>query len=254
MILALNNMKGFDTDILAVLQQTTTTPLSTVSTTQLPEPQFAVGVLVESEAKTEVTNQRNKIDIEEELSLEIESDLQAPILPNSELIDLLQGAPNPDSKGGSVEANCKEELDDVREAKTMPDIESNKSLTDNTSFTDPDNGSSTETDVPKLGGLLLADTTTTTTTTTDFMQSTTTSIPQGNSSLSPANKLQSEVIFSRSSNQAVVIASAVSVSLLLFALLILLAYFVKKHRKKLLLWMSQWKAERSQSQQVLHQG
>ena len=253
MILALNNMKGFDTDILAVLQQTTTTPISTVSTTQLPEPQFAVGVLVESEAKTEVTNQRNKIDIEEELSLEIESDLQAPILPNSELIDLLQGAPNSDSKGGSVEVNCKEELDDVREAKTMPDIESNKSLTDNTSFIDPDKESSTETDVPKLGGLLLADTTTTTTT-TDFMQSTTTSIPQGNSSLSPANKLQSEVIFSRSSNQAVVIASAVSVSLLLFALLILLAYFVKKHRKKLLLWMSQWKAERSQSQQVLHQG
>ena len=251
MILALNNMKGFDTDILAVLQQTTTTPLSTVSTTQLPEPQFAVGALVESEAKTEVTNQRNKIDIEEELSLEIESDLQAPILPNSELIDLLQGAPNSDSKGGSVEVNCKEELDDVREAKTMPDIESNKSLTDNTTFIDPDKGSSTETDVPKLGGLLLADTTTTT---TDFMQSTTTSIPQGNSSLSPANKLQSEVIFSRSSNQAVVIASAVSVSLLLFALLILLAYFVKKHRKKLLLWMSQWKAERSQSQQVLHQG
>ena len=250
MILALNNMKGFDTDVLAVLKQTTTTPLSTVSTTQLPEPQFAVGALVESEAKTEVTNQRNKIDIEEELSLEIESDLQAPILPNSELIDLLQGAPNPDSKGGSVEVNCKEELDDVREAKTMPDIESNKSLTDNTTFIDPDNGSSTETDVPKLGGLLLADTTTT----TDFMQSTTTSIPQGNSSLSPANKLQSEVIFSRSSNQAVVIASAVSVSLLLFALLILLAYFVKKHRKKLLLWMSQWKAERSQSQQVLHQG
>ena len=253
MILALNNMKGFDTDILAVLQQTTTTPLSTVSTTQLPEPQFAVGVLVESEAKTEVTNQRNKIDIEEELSLEIESDLQAPILPNSELIDLLQGAPNPDSKGGSVEVNCKEELDDVREAKTMPDIESNKSLTDNTTFIDPDKESSTETDVPNLGGLLLADTTTTTTT-SDFMQSTTTSIPQGNSSLSPANKLQSEVIFSRSSNQAVVIASAVSVSLLLFALLILLAYFVKKHRKKLLLWMSQWKAERSQSQQVLHQG
>ena len=250
MILALNNMKGFDTDVLAVLKQTTTTPLSTVSTTQLPEPQFAVGALVESEAKTEVTNQRNKIDIEEELSLEIESDLQAPILPNSELIDLLQGAPNPDSKGGSVEVNCKEELDDVREAKTMPDIESNKSLTDNTTFIDPDNGSSTETDVPKLGGLLLADTTTT----TDFMQSPTTSIPQGNSSLSPANKLQSEVIFSRSSNQAVVIASAVSVSLLLFALLILLAYFVKKHRKKLLLWMSQWKAERSQSQQVLHQG
>ena len=253
MILALNNMKGFDTDVLAVLQQTTTTPLSTVSTTQLPEPQFAVGVLVESEAKTDVTNQRNNIDIEEELSLEIESDLQAPILPNSELIDLLQGAPNPDSKGGSVEVNCKEELDDVREAKTMPDIESNKSLTDNTTFIDPDNGSSTETDVPKLGGLLLADTTTTTTT-SDFIQSTTTSIPQGNSSLSPANKLQSEVIFSRSSNQTVVIASAVSVSLLLFALLILLAYFVKKHRKKLLLWMSQWKAERSQSQQVLHQG
>ena len=253
MILALNNMKGFDTDVLAILQQTTTTPVSTKETTTHLDPEFAIDVIVESETQTEVTKQRNNIHMEEELSLEIESDHQSPILPNSELIDLLQAAPNPDSKSGSIEVNCKEELDDVREAKTMPDkIELNDSFADNTSFVDPevfgDKESSTETDVPKLGGLLLSDTTTTKT--SDLLQRPMSS-PEGNSSLFPANKLQSEVFLSRSSNQAVVIASAVSASLLLFALLILLAYILKKHRKKLLLWMSQWKVERSQSQQVI---
>ena len=248
MILALNSMKGFDTDVLAILQQTTTTPVSTVSAEHL-EPEFALNLLVESEVETEVTNQRdNDYQMEEELSSEIESDLQSPILPNSELIDLLQAASNPDSKGESFEVNCKEELDDVREAKTMPEIESNASFTDNSSFVDPDKESSTtETDVPKLGGLLLIDTTTT----SDFLQHPTSSIPPGNS---PSNKLQSEVIYSRSSNQAVVIASALSVSLLLFALLILLVYLLKKHRKKLLMWISQWKMERSQSQQVIWYG
>ena len=245
MILALNSMKGFDTDVLAILQQTTTTPVSTVSAEHL-EPEFALDLLVESEVETEVTNQRdNDYQMEEELSLEIESDLQSPILPNSELIDLLQAASNP---GESFEVNCKEELDDVREAKTMPEIESNTSFTDNSSFVDPDKESSTtETDVPKLGGLLLIDTTTT----SNFLQRPTSSMTPGNS---PSNKLQSEVIYSRSSNQAVVVASALSVSLLLFALLILLVYLLKKHRKKLLLWISQWKMERSQSQQVIWYG
>ena len=126
MILALNNMKGFDTDVLAVLQQTTTTPVSTVSTEHL-EPEFAVGLLVESEAKTEVTNQRkDDYHLEGELSLKIEGDLQSPILPNSELLDLLQPVSNPESKGGSFEVNCKEDLYDVREAKTMPRLGKNR--------------------------------------------------------------------------------------------------------------------------------
>ena len=132
-------------------------------------------------------------------------------------------------------------------------------MTDNDNFTDyatfvdaelfADSESATESDVPNLSGsLLLSDTTTT----SDFLQNS--SIPSsGSPSLSPANKLQSEevVTFSRSSNQAVVIASAISVSLVLFVALILLAYVLKKHRKKLLLWLSQWKPERSPSQQVI---
>lgn len=246
MILALNNMKGFDTDVLAVLQQTSTTPVSTSSTSHL-DPEFAVGVPLESESNTKVTNQRENIQMEEEISFELESDLQSPILHNSELIGLLQGSRK---SGPSSEVNCNEELEDVREAKTMTD---NDNFTDNATFVDPelfgDSESVTESDVPNLSGsLLLSDTTTT----SDFLQNS--SIPSsGSSSLSPANKLQSEevVTFSRSSNQAVVIASAISVSLVLFVALILLAYVLKKHRKKLLLWLSQWKPERSPSQQVI---
>ena len=246
MILALNNMKGFDTDVLAVLQQTSTTPVSTSSTSHL-DPEFAVGVPLESESNTNVTNQRESIQMEEEMSFELESDLQSPILHNSELIGLLQGSRK---SGSSSEVNCNEELEDVREAKTMTD---NDNFTDNATFVDPelfgDSESVTESDVPNLSGsLLLSDTTTT----SDFLQNS--SIPSsGSSSLSPANKLQSEevVTFSRSSNQAVVIASAISVSLVLFVALILLAYVLKKHRKKLLLWLSQWKPERSPSQQVI---
>ena len=246
MILALNNMKGFDTDVLAVLQQTSTTPVSTSSTSPL-DPELAVGVPLESESNTNVTNQRESIQMEEEMSFELESDLQSPILHNSELIGLLQGSRK---SGPSSEVNCNEELEDVREAKTMTD---NDNFTDNATFVDPelfgDSESVTESDVPNLSGsLLLSDTTTT----SDFLQNS--SIPSsGSSSLSPANKLQSEevVTFSRSSNQAVVIASAISVSLVLFVALILLAYVLKKHRKKLLLWLSQWKPERSPSQQVI---
>ena len=52
MILALNNMKGFDTDVLAILQQTTTTSVNTVSTSYL-EPEFAVGLLDDQEEKEE---------------------------------------------------------------------------------------------------------------------------------------------------------------------------------------------------------
>ena len=230
MILALNNMKGFDTDVLAILQQTTTTAVNTVSTSYL-EPEFAVGLLDDQEEKEEVTkHQKENQYAEEELSIEVR---ETPVIDNSELVGLLQGDLSPESKSGSSEVNCSKDLEDVREAKTMPDT----GLVDNSTFADQE-----ETDEPKLGGLVLADTNTS----SGFLQSQTSPMP---SSLSPANKLQSEVL-SRSSNQAVVIISAISVSLVLFALLVLLAYFLKKHRKRLLLWLSQWKMERSQSQQV----
>ena len=230
MILALNNMKGFDTDVLAILQQTTTTSVNTVSTSYL-EPEFAVGLLDDQEEKEEVTkHQKENQYAEEELSIEVR---ETPVIDNSELLGLLQGDLSPESKSGSSEVNCSKDLEDVREAKTMPDT----GLVDNSTFADQE-----ETDEPKLGGLVLSDTSTT----SGFLQSQTSPLP---SSLSPANKLQSEVL-SRSSNQAVVIISAISVSLVLFALLVLLAYFLKKHRKRLLLWLSQWKMERSQSRQV----
>ena len=229
MILALNNMKGFDTDVLAILQQTTTTSVNTVSTSYL-EPEFAVGLLDDQEEKGEVTHQKENQNAEEELSIEVR---ETHVIDNSELVGLLQGDLSPESKSGTSEVNCSKDLEDVREAKTMPDT----GLVDNSTFADQE-----ETDEPKLGGLVLSDTSTS----SGFLQSQTSPMP---SSLSPANKLQSEVL-SRSSNQAVVIISAISVSLVLFALLILLAYFLKKHRKKLLLWFSQWKMERSQSQQV----
>ena len=63
-------MKGFETDVLAVLQQTTTTTMTTTTTTTTKtpfsrvstehlEPEFALDLLDESETKTEVKNQRN---------------------------------------------------------------------------------------------------------------------------------------------------------------------------------------------------